>query len=101
MAGFAKKTFGMFGGTDTEVELLCRNHLAGVVIDRFGSDVWMVPAGGGNSEDYFTARVTVTVSPQFFGWVAAIGQDMCIVGPSDVRAQYVRYLQEILDGYTA
>ena len=45
LAAFAKKTFGMYGGVDAEVTLECRNELAGVVIDRFGHDVWMCPHG--------------------------------------------------------
>ena len=49
LAAFAKKTFGMYGGVDAEVTLECRNELAGVVIDRFGHDVWMCPHG----EDHF------------------------------------------------
>ena len=40
LAAFAKKTFGMYGGVDAEVTLECRNELAGVVIDRFGHDVY-------------------------------------------------------------
>jgi len=95
LAGFAKKTFGMFGGRDLQVRLICRNHLAGVVIDRFGSDVWMVPLDG----DHFAVSVTVTVSPQFFGWVTAIGKDMRIEGPEDVKSQYREYLQEVLLEY--
>ena len=58
LAAFAKKTFGMYGGVDVEVTLECRNELAGVVIDRFGHDVWMCPHG----EDHFRARVPVAVS---------------------------------------
>ncbi len=92
LADFSKKTFGMFGGTDTEVRLLCRNHLAGVMIDRFGSDVWMVPQENG----FFSATVTVTVSPQFFGWVTAFGKDMMITGPDDVVREYREHLEGIL-----
>jgi len=95
LAGFAKKTFGMFGGRDQQIRLLCRNALAGVVIDRFGSDVWIVP----RDEDHFLASVTVTVSPQFFGWVAAIGKDMKIEGPEEVKDEYRAYLEEILQEY--
>ena len=95
LAGFSKKTFGMFGGTDQQVRLRCRNYLAGVVIDRFGSDVWIMP----QDKEFFTAAVTVTVSPQFFGWVTAIGKDMRIESPEDVIKQYQEYLGEVLAGY--
>ena len=92
MAVFAKKTFGMFGGEDVDVRLHCKNSLAGVVIDRFGSDIFMIP----KDEDSFTAQVTVTVSPQFFGWVTAIGPDLKIAGPKEIRERYREYLETIL-----
>ena len=95
LAAFAKKTFGMFGGVDAEVTLECRNELAGVVIDRFGHDVWMCPHG----EDHFRARVPVAVSSQFFGWITGIGSGMRIVGPEDVRQQYKEYLQNVIQNY--
>ena len=91
LATFSKKTFGMFGGRDVKVTLRCKNHLAGVLIDRFGTDIWMTPSG----EDHFTAQVTVTVSKQFFGWVTAIGKDMKIQAPLDVKDEYRQYLLEI------
>lgn len=72
LAAFAKKTFGMYGGVDAEVTLECRNELAGVVIDRFSHDVWMCPFG----ENHFRARVLVSVSSQFLGWITGIGSGM-------------------------
>ena len=95
LAAFAKKTFGMYGGADAEVTLECRNGLAGVVIDRFGHDVWMCPHG----EDYFRTRVVVSVSPQFFGWLTGIGSGMRIVGPEEVRQRYKEYLQDMIQNY--
>lgn len=95
LASFSKKTFGMFGGKDTEIRLKCKNYLAGVVIDRFGSEVWMAPL----DNEYFSVSATVTVSPQFFGWVTAIGKDMHITGPEEVKKEYLEYLQDILEEY--
>ena len=95
LAAFAKKTFGMYGGVDAEVTLECRNELVGVVIDRFGHDVWMCPHG----EDHFRARVPVAVSSQFFGWITGIGSGMRIVGPEDVRQQYKEYLQNAIQNH--
>ncbi len=95
LAAFAKKTFSMYGGIDTEVMLACRNELAGVVIDRFGHDVWLIPEG----EDYFTVRVQVSVSSQFFGWLTGIGSGMKIIGPDHVKQQYKSYMLEVLKNY--
>ena len=95
LAAFAKKTFGMYGGVDAEVTLECRNELAGVIIDRFGHDVWLIPQG----EDHFKTRVLVSVSPQFLGWVTGIGSGMKIMGPDNVKAEYKAYLQDVLENY--
>ena len=95
LAAFSRKTFGMFGGQDTNVSLSCENRLIGVVIDRFGRDLMIVPKTDGT----FRAHVIVTVSPQFFGWVTGIGSGMKIAGPESVRKEYMEYLSNIMEGY--
>ena len=67
-----------------------------MLLDRFGTDIWMRPL----DENHFPAQVTVTVSPQFFGWVTAIGKGLEIVGPEEIREQYRQYMEEILEGYS-
>ena len=62
-------------------------------MDRFGSDIWMVP----EDNEHFTAQVTVTVSSQFFGWITAIGKDLKLAGPEEVKSLYRQYLKDILD----
>lgn len=95
LAAFAKKTFAMYGGYDEEVLLLCHNTLAGVILDRFGRNVWMVP----EDEEHFQVKVTVSVSQQFFGWVTGIGDQMMIAGPEHVKKEYAEYLQNVLKNY--
>ncbi len=92
LAAFARKTFGMYGGEDRKITLEGENHLAGVVIDRFGTDVMMRPY----DREHFHASVTVTISPQFFGWLAGIGKGIKICRPEDVREEYREYLREII-----
>ena len=93
LAAFARKTFGMYGGEDRRITLEGENHLVGVVIDRFGTDVMIHP----HDEEHFHAGVTVTVSPQFFGWLAGIGKGIRISWPEDVREEYRAYLQGIVE----
>ena len=95
LASFSKKTFGMFGGVDTKVTLECEEHLAGVVIDRFGKDIMMIPHG----DHIFTVTVLVSVSPQFFGWITGIGSGIRIAGPAHVQAEYREYLGNVLKLY--
>lgn len=92
---FAKKTFAMYGGRDEKISLRCQNHLAGVMIDRFGKDVVMIPDEDGS----FKANVLVTVSNQFYGWLAGLGNEVQIVGPEHVKAEYKEYLSMILKQY--
>ena len=92
LAAFARKTFGMYGGEDRKITLEGENHLAGVVIDRFGTDVMMRPY----DREHFHASVTVTISPQFFGWLAGIGKGIKICRPEDVREAYREYLRGII-----
>lgn len=93
VAAFSRKTFGMYNGEDVNVHLRGEKDLAGVVLDRFGTDIWMRPL----DEQTFSAQVTVTVSRQFFGWLTAIGSGLKIIGPPHVKEAYRSYLREILD----
>ena len=95
LASFARKTFGMYGGRDENVLLRADRSLVGVILDRFGKNVMIMPDG----EDHFKTDVLVTVSPQFFGWVTAIGDRLQIIGPDDVREDYRNDLQDILNAY--
>lgn len=92
---FSKKTFSMYGGHDEEVTLQCGNELIGVILDRFGTEVMIVPA----DEGQFRVRVLVAVSPQFFGWVTGIGVRLRIAGPERVQKEYKEYLEGIMEGY--
>ncbi|MEE1313759.1 MAG: WYL domain-containing transcriptional regulator [Lachnospiraceae bacterium] len=92
LAEFAKKTFGMYGGYDEQVTLICHNQLAGVILDRFGQDVMMVPVG----KEHFRVTVLVAVSQQFFGWLTGIGKKIHIVAPKKVKKEYQQYLEELL-----
>ena len=80
MAEYAKKSFGMFGGKEQKVKLLVHNSLAGVIIDRFGKEVMMIPA----DQEHFTVNVDVMVSSVFLGWVFSLGERVKILGPEEV-----------------
>ena len=92
---FSKKTFSMYGGHDEEVTLQCYRDMIGVILDRFGTDVMIIPAG----DRQFRVRILAAVSPQFFGWVTGIGSKLCIVAPECVRREYKEYLKDILEKY--
>ena len=53
----------------------------------------------GEGEDHFSAHMPVTVSPQFFGWIAGLGRAVKITGPEPVRRKYLEFLKGILEEY--
>ena len=79
-ARYTSRLFGMFGGEETAVTLAAENRMAGILIDRFGKDIPMVPV----DDDHFETSVVVAVSPQFFGWIMALGEGIRITGPTPV-----------------
>lgn len=95
LAAFAKKTFGMYGGYDAAVTLLCHNSLVGVILDRFGQNVPLVPV----DDAYFYAKPLVAVSRQFFGWITGIGEMIQITAPERVKQEYIEYLSRIMEKY--
>lgn len=95
MADYAKKSFGMFGGKEQKVKLLVQNELAGVMIDRFGKDIMMIP----KDEKHFTVNVDVRVSNQFLGWVFSLGNGVKIISPDEVVEQMKREVERLREQY--
>ena len=95
MADYAKKSFGMFGGKEQSVKLLVANELAGVIIDRFGSGIMMIP----KDERYFIVNVQVHVSRQFLGWIFSLGEGIKIIGPDDVVEQMNQEIDRLMRQY--
>lgn len=95
MADYAKKSFGMFGGKEQKVKLLVQNELAGVIIDRFGKDIMMIP----KDEKHFTVNVDVRVSNQFLGWVFSLGNGVKIISPDEVVEQMKQEVDRLREQY--
>ena len=95
MADYAKKSFGMFGGKEKTVKLLVDNRLAGVIIDRFGKDIMLIPA----DENHFTVNVDVHDSKQFLGWVFSLGEQVKILSPEEVVEQMQGEVKRLVEQY--
>ena len=81
---YANKIFKMYDGDETIVELECQNELMKYLIDRYGVDVDTEVC----TEDTFIARVPVTLSPTFFGWVFQFAGKIKIRGPEVAIKEY-------------
>ena len=95
MGVYARKTFGMFTGEETSVQLRFERALVGPVLDRLGRDVMLIPDG----DTHFTVRTDVIVSPQFFAWVFGFGEKDKILGPEWVAADMRAHTQRVIEQY--
>lgn len=95
IAIYTRKSFGMFGGEEQSVMLEFDNGLVGVVIDRFGKDIIIAPAG----DNHFTIKVDVAVSNQFLGWVFALGDGAKILGSANVVEQMKELAKKAIEKY--
>ena len=93
--GYARKHFGMFSGTLCRLKLRCEDRLAGVVIDRFGLDVSLIPDG----EGYFTASVDLVASPPLWGWLFGLGTGVEVLEPDWAVAEFRGRLEEAAAQY--
>ncbi len=91
MAQYSKRMFGMFGGREERVKIRCKNHLAGVIIDRFGKEVSMRR----EDAEHFLVAVNVEVSSQFLHWIMALGDGATIIEPESVVADVREELERL------
>ncbi len=94
LSRYSQRAFSMYGGEQINVRILAENALAGVVIDRFGTDVPFLNRG-----DRFEFCVKVMVSPTFFSWVLGFGNRMRILSPESVAEEAANIAKSIVAVY--
>ena len=92
---YYKSLFGMNSGKETNVTLEAANHMAGILIDRFGKDIFI----DRKDEDHFRTTVNVTVSSSFLGWIMSLGEDIRIVYPKSVVDMMAHEAQRLAAQY--
>ena len=92
---YSKSMFLMFGGEEEKVTLSADVELAGVIADRFGTDVLMSKESDGR----FRVSVDVALSPQFYGWIFGLGDKIKILSPQRAVEEYEGRLKNIIEMY--
>ena len=92
---YSNRVFGMFTAEEKRVTLECDNDMIGVIMERFGEDVMVIPYG----ENVFRVTVTVAVSTWFFSWLFGFGNKIRIISPDDVREEYRKKIIKTLEEY--
>ena len=83
-ARYAKSVFSMFGGEECEVKLQVDNDFIGIIVDRFGSDIYVVR----HDEHSFTVNVHVMLSPQFYAWLFGLSGKVKILSPEKAIIEF-------------
>ena len=84
VAEYTEQAFKMFGGQSETVVIEFDRCLIGVVYDKFGENVKIIPAG----PDKYIATIKVQISPTFWGWIFQFAGQMKIISPDSVINAY-------------
>lgn len=90
---FIRKVFEMFDGEEETVTLECENALMNTIVDRFGEEVETKRI----SESKFEAKVSVSASKTFYGWVFQFGGQIKITRPEHIRKEYLDMAKAVME----
>jgi len=91
MVKHTNRVFKMFEGETIQVALTIQGWAMNPIIDRFGKDAKVEAL----DDEHATVYVSVTKTPEFFGWLAAFGDGVRISEPVSLAEEYKAYLQQI------
>lgn len=92
VASYTEQAFKMFGGQLEDVVLEFDRKLTGVVYDKFGEGVKMIPSGGNKC----IATLKVRISPTFWGWLFQFGKQMQVISPANIVEDYRQMITSLL-----
>jgi predicted DNA-binding transcriptional regulator YafY len=95
LSEYTKSVFSMFGGKAVNVSVKFENSLAGVVFDRFGTDVPTMRV----DENHFVCNLNVAVSPVFLGWLVGFGSKAEILSPDFVIDEMKELVKQLNNTY--
>ncbi len=88
------RSYKMYDGPEADVTLICKNHLIGGLIDRFGRSFTCEPV----SDTAFRATVRASLSPTFYGWLFQYAGEMTLAGPPEAVREYNRMRRKAIKG---
>lgn len=92
---YSKKSFKMFPGEESVVEIRFERSLLNFMMDEFGDDIEIVDNGGGSYNGSFVAKVGKGLAR----WVFQLGKDAVVISPEKLKAEVKNELIEMLRLY--
>lgn len=95
IAEYRRKVFSMYTGEEVEVEMEFDKSLIDVMMDEFGITIKM------QSIDEKKCKLTAKVhtSPTFYGWCSQFGNNLKILYPYGVVAEFKKHISKIIEHY--
>lgn len=94
-SSYMKKTFRMFGGDTTTVEIRFTYDLINVVIDRFGEEAMIREL----DDEHFKLIAEVNAGEGFLAWMLQFGEKAQIVKPESLREKLVEKVRGLAKVY--
>ena len=94
-ADYALKTFNMFGGEQTEIELRCNEAILEQIIDRFSENIHITDKSDGK----FNFRTKALVSDGLVSWLMQFGGDIEVISPPTIRDMIREKIEEVAKLY--
>ena len=95
IATYSNRLTGMFAGPPVKLSMEVKTDLIGVIIDRFGSNINLIP----KDDEYCIAHVDAVISNQFLGWIIGLGPGIKIIAPADAVQRLKEIGQRLLEQY--
>lgn len=93
---YARRTFSMFSGKTTLVELRFLFTLLDTMVDRFGTEGVQYSK---IDDKFYSLSAFVDVSEQFYGWILGFGRRVKLIGNEEAVKEFNAYLTKIYKNY--
>lgn len=94
-ADYVSKSFNMFGGELTEIELRCSERIIEQIVDRLGEKIYIID----RTEDKFTFRTKALVSDGLIGWIMQFGAEIEVLSPENLRETIKNKIESMANLY--
>ncbi|MGL6107309.1 helix-turn-helix transcriptional regulator [Romboutsia sp.] len=94
-AVYSKKSFKMFPGEESRVEIRFERNLLNFMIDEFGCDIEIID----NEDGSFNGRFVAKIGKGLARWIFQLGKDAVVVSPEKLKNAVKCELKDILVRY--
>lgn len=95
IADYAKKSFQMYTGEETEIELECKEEILEQVIDRFSDKIFI----RNHEKGTFRFTTEVLFSEGLVNWILQFGKDIKVISPKKLSERICERVKEISQLY--